>query len=654
MKNNFFNFLILILILSFCDTSAQVIKQAKKDSLQTITKQSNSLSKVKHYLNLSDKFSTVNLDSCLIYAQKAHAESNKIKSDSVYADVYNNLANSYEYKGMADSALVYHLRALSKRKILGNQIAIADSYNNLGVAYDQLGKFKEALYYYFKALKIYENQKDLTKTAMVNANIGIIYKQQKSFDKAYFYYKKANEIYVNQQDDFGIMVTSGNIGSVLIDLKRFEESISYSEKAQEGYEKLKYDRYVPYSISNIGIAYDSLKQFEQAEKMYQKSIDLHKKYGNHFETANILNALSTCLIKQKRFKESIAYSNESLAFINKTDAKKLLVSQLQNLAKAHAGLGDFNTAFSYSEQYNKIKDTLFENEKTKAIFELETRYETEKKEKDLANEKVKVTQRELELKRKNMLLYVAFGLGLTFLIIGYLLYKQQKLKNIQLKKESDLKAALVKIETQNKLQEQRLQISRDLHDNIGSQLTFIISSIDNLKYFDLAKEKLNLKFDSISGFTKNTIIELRDTIWAMNKNAITVEDLQIRIANFIENAQLATNGISFDFVKGTTGNTDNIFSSVEGMNIYRIIQEAINNAVKYANATHIEVTFSQEESGYTFVISDNGVGFSESEIQHGNGLNNMKKRALDLHANLMITSKTNEGTKVTLKKQQTE
>ena len=90
------------------------------------------------------------------------------------------------------------------------------------------------------------------------------------------------------------------------------------------------------------------------------------------------------------------------------------------------------------------------------------------------------------------------------------------------------------------MQEQRLNISRDLHDNIGAQLTFIISSVDNIKYaFDITNEKLDSKLNNISSFAKDTIVELRDTIWAMNSNEISFEDLEIRINNYIEKAKEA-------------------------------------------------------------------------------------------------------------------
>ena len=224
--------------------------------------------------------------------------------------------------------------------------------------------------------------------------------------------------------------------------------------------------------------------------------------------------------------------------------------------------------------------------------------------------------------------------------------KNQKMKTLQLQKENELKDALLKIETQNRLQEQRLQISRDLHDNIGAQLTFIISSVDSLKYaFADGNPRLEDKLNNISSFTKETIYELRDTIWAMNKEEITIEDLKTRISNFIDNAQLSLNGIRFNFNFDTKSFQS--FTSRDGMNIYRLIQEAVNNAIKHANASHIDVSFIESDNKITIVVSDNGKGFDLTTTEIGNGLNTMKKRASELKGNFNIEA-SEKGTKIYL------
>ena len=271
----------------------------------------------------------------------------------------------------------------------------------------------------------------------------------------------------------------------------------------------------------------------------------------------------------------------------------------------------------------------------------------------------------MEVRKKNNLIYGVGGGALLLGLLGYLFYNQQRLKNRQQVKEYELEKALVKIETQNRLQEQRLRISRDLHDNIGSQLTFITSSLDNLKYGMKDEEvKTKEKLTEIGAFTKTTINELRDTIWAMNKEKITFEDLEARLGNLLDQARTASSEINFDLIISPEINREDALSSVEGMNLYRIIQEAINNAIKYAEANHITVTLSRNRTGEIHdqrenkvinqtnleaAIVDNGKGFNTESPELGNGLTNMKKRINEIQGEIDIASSIGKGTTVKLR-----
>jgi signal transduction histidine kinase len=215
-------------------------------------------------------------------------------------------------------------------------------------------------------------------------------------------------------------------------------------------------------------------------------------------------------------------------------------------------------------------------------------------------------------------------------------------------KDTQLKTALAEIETQNKLQEQRLRISRDLHDNIGSQLTFVISSLDNLKFGKKLPKGIADKLAMIGEFTSGTIHELRDTIWAMNKSDITLEDLLVRLSNYIDKANLASNGVEFKLEKTNITDSEISFSSLKGMNIYRIVQEAFNNSLKYSNSKVIELSIRDLTNTLEFEIKDYGKGFDVTEVAMGNGLNNMKKRAKDIDAEISIHSEKDSGTTVLL------
>ena len=312
------------------------------------------------------------------------------------------------------------------------------------------------------------------------------------------------------------------------------------------------------------------------------------------------------------------------------------------LSHVYVNQGNIDSVNYYTNKFHESRFKLTKEQIINSTQELDAKYQNEKKKKELI-------ESQAVIKEKNLLIYGTSLLAVILAILGYLLFSQQKLKNQQLQKETQLKDALHQIATQNKLQEQRLYISRDLHDNIGAQLTFIISTLDNIKYALKDKnEKITGKLQGISSFTLNTIYELRDTIWAMNKTDISFEDLKSRISNYISNAQELTENIDFTFSVEENISQKYHFTSVQGMNLYRIIQEAVNNSLKHAQANKIKVEISETEAQLMIRIKDNGQGFEMDEVEINNGLTNMKKRAKEIQVLYTLESNKNQGTTVQL------
>lgn len=632
-KYLFFLILLIVSFSAYAQKSEHII-----DSLKKALNKGDNNKQFMTLTNLSDEYSNSNLDKAEYYSYKALRKAQSIKNDTFIALSYNNIGNIHQYKSELDSALFFHKKALIIRQSIKDSIGIADAFNNIGIVYDTKGQYPDALKYYFKALYYYEKKENIAKQAMANTNIGIVYKAQKEYNKALTYYKNAYNLYVKDKNEMGITISSGNLGSILINFGKYHESLKYSEIAKKGYKKLGYDRYIGYPVFNIAVVYDSLHQFKTANKNYIETIQLHEKFKNNYEISEASISYANCLIKQKRYVESMGLSNKGVEYAKKSDAYLLVVEGYKNLSKANAALGNFSQAYLFSNLYNIGKDSLFANEKTKTVFELETKYQTTKKEKLLL-------EKEAEAKQKNTLIIGISLLAFFIALIGFLIYRQQKQKNFQQKQEYKLKQEISKIETQNKLQEQRLNISRDLHDNIGAQLTFIISSVDNIKYaFDITNEKLDNKLTNISSFAKETIVELRDTIWAMNSNEISFEDLEIRINNYIEKAKEAKDQISFSFAFDPVLKAQKL-TSIQGMNIYRTIQEAMNNAIKYAEASVVFINAKEVGNQTKITIQDNGIGFDEKTIEKGNGLKNMQKRIEEIGGEFHLSS-SNEGTRI--------
>lgn len=631
------HYILLIIGWLFCVNFSH--SQNRIDSLKKVLKTAKEVDKFKLLNDIADEYSNSDLDLAMKFAKQSLLQAQKSERNQHIALAYNSIANVFQYQSQLDSALTYHRKALQLRMQLNDSLGIADSFNNIGIANDQKAIYPEALTNYFKALHIYEKKNDLEKQAMVNTNIGIVYKAQKDYKKALKYYQEAYRIYTEIKNDFGITVSSGNLGSILINFKKYNESIKYSQISREGYKKLGYDRFEGYPISNIAVVYDSLHQFPKANANYIESIRIHEKYNNGYEVADISKAFADCLFKQKRYNEVIQYANKAVEFGKKSDGNLLVIEAYEILAKAYQMTGDYQKAYAFSRLYSKGKDEVFESEKTKTVFELEAKYQTEKKEKLLL-------KKEVEAKKKNTTILVLSLLAIFTALLGFLIYRQQRLKNKQQEQEFQLKSAIAQIENQNQLQEQRLSISRDLHDNIGAQLTFVISSVDNLKYGNqISDNRVVNQLTKISDFTKSTIIELRDTIWAMNNNEFSFDDLRSRIFNFIEKAKSAKEEVLFKF-NVDSQLSDTRFTSLVGINVYRVIQEAINNAIKYSDAKNITVEVEKNNNQIKITIQDDGKGFDLDTADLGNGIQNMKKRIEDVGGTFELVSEPNKGTQI--------
>lgn len=637
------HFLVLFFFISqFCfsqnskaiDSLIQVSKNPKNDSIQFLA-----------FHKLSIHYFDSDLKKALYYNNLEFKLAKKHNSNLYFAKNHNIRGIIYDINGDLDSAFVSYQKALVYAKKANDKLLIASVYNNFGLLDWNKSNFLKAIQYYNKALRIFEEIAEKKGQSEALSNIGLVYQSFKDYKNAEKYLYKSLEIKKAIKDDYGLSVSYTNLGVLFDDLKNYDKAILNYKKAIEYKRILNDQRGIAIANNNLSQAYLNLDKNVEAEKCLLESIAITKKINATSLLAYAYIGITNVYIQNKNIKKAIE-SNDLATIYNAKIGDKLGLSGIFKQKEEIAVLqNNYKLAYNFSKKAMSISDTLRNKETQESVAEIENKYQVEKKEKELLESKAKLVQKDIETKQKTNQLIIASILALAFLIIGFLIYKQQKQKNQQQAQENDLKLAIEKIENQNKLQEQRLSISRDLHDNIGSQLTFIISSVDNVKYgFDITNEKLDNKLTNISSFAKDTILELRDTIWAMNSNEISYEDLEIRINNFIEKAKLSQENISFSFAIDENLKTKKL-SSVEGMNVYRTIQEAINNAIKYAEADVISVIIKQRANQTAINIKDNGKGFDIETIEKGNGLNNMKKRIEEIEGKFDLIS-SNDGTKI--------
>lgn len=423
--------------------------------------------------------------------------------------------------------------------------------------------------------------------------------------------------------------------------QEYDSAFYFYNKGLQIKEKIKDSLGIPYSLNNIAGIFVIRKKFEEAKLLYDRAIEIRIRLKDQIGITENYTYYGDLYAMQKQHEAAILWYQKALQKALQYHYIDLIRNNYKMISENYEAINNQKEALYHFKKYTQYKDSLLNKDTNSKIAELEVKFETNKKEKLLL-------QKEIEAKEQKNILIAVSLLAIFIGLIGFLIYRQQKLKNRQLEQEFQLKSAIAQIETQNQLQEQRLTISRDLHDNIGAQLTFIISSVDNIKYaFDIQNVKLDSKLQSISNFAKSTIVELRDTIWAMNANEITFEDLQVRMLNFIENAKTARENIDFQFSIDKDLNSLQL-NSIFGMNLYRTLQEAINNALKYAHPTQINVTVQKFDNSITIQILDNGVGFDLETVVKGNGLLNMQNRIESIGGIFKLQSEIGKGTSVSI------
>ena len=523
------------------------------------------------------------------------------------AEIYDKLALINSYLGNYDKRIEYRLKVIKIYEELEDEVLLGNAYSKYGFSL-RANNIDNALLYMRKAIHLLEKKQDSTGLSLTYDNYGILLEEVGKTDSAIYYYQQALNIKRAQKDSIGIPFALGHLSGAYAQKKEFKKSKAFLDEAYA----IRIKRNDTYGIAETSVQfadlYYSQGKYTEAAKWYKKSYEegIANNYIHLAQYASFF--LSDCLEK----------TNQP------------------------------NKAIKYLKISHNLQDSLLNEKSNKAIAQLEIQYETEKKEKLLAEQEVMLTKEQLRVKQRN---YTLLGLGLVLIfisVLSYYIYKQQKFKQEKLIEENRLKDELARIALQNKLHEERTRISKDLHDNIGSQLTFIISSVDNMSYlFKTADKKLRERLTGIADFSRTTITELRDTIWALNKDEISFDDLKSRLFNYVENAKIVKENIKFNF--DVLVNQSINFNPMQGVTIFRIVQEAINNSLKYSAATKINVLLYEEKGKLCLLIEDDGIGFDMNKVNLGNGLENMKNRAHSINADFILDSAPDRGTKIILK-----
>lgn len=629
---------IIILLFTYISFNAQIKKEI--DSLETLLKNTKDETiKIHIFSKLSDIYYLYDRSKSDYYKKQLKDLSHNLKSDLGFTTLYLDEGFHYASNNQIQQSILSYKKALFFAKRGKLDIAMASCYNNFGVLEKLNSNYKISIANYIECMKIYERKKMPKYVYLQLIQMIDLYVILKDIPNAQRFILKASSIMVNLKENYKFHLFYECLGKFHKLKKNYILAIKYFKKSIYTYKKYA-NLENTYVYSDLALTYMEIKDYKNAKLYLSKYAKFMPKDPEFEVIAGYYQALTQYYIETKDYTKAKETNTKAKIIFEKSSNEMGILNIYQNKVKIAVAQKEYQDAYNYNLKANEIEKKIANKEIKLAIAEIDIKYETLKKEKLLLKNKA-------EAKTRNILLVAITVLVIFLITFGYLIFRKQKLEIKQKRKENELQEALSKIEIQNKLQEQRLHISRDLHDNIGSQLTFIASSVENIKYsFDNNNPNLNVKIESISNFAKDTILELRETIWAMNNNDMSFEDLQTKIKILINKAKEIHPKIIFD-PQFDDSLKEKKFKSLEIINTYRCIQEALNNALKHAKASQIHIKTAQIQEYVQIVIQDNGQGFDLDENEDGNGLANMEKRITDIGGTFKILS-SSEGTQITI------
>jgi len=427
----------------------------------------------------------------------------------------------------------------------------------------------------------------------------------------------------------------GHMGTCFLRLEEKEKALNVFQKSEANARLASDSVSIGYILDDLGSLLSEMGKKEKGKKLLLEALEIRKALKDTFPLAINLNNLGEYHLSEKDHKNAKTYFESSLELSTKKQYLDLAIHTSKLLSTVYENENQHKKAYDLKKQEMQMMDTLYSINRAKSLAEIETKYETAQKDKAILEQQQTIQQKELDLRTRN--LWFVSSLGLLLLIAGFLFFLFKRKEAIAKRAALELKLAEEKERTH--LQEERLRISRELHDNIGSYLTLINASIEQLP--EMSSAQIAENYPDLQKALSLSMRELRKTVWLLNNQEISIDALALRLRDFFK--PLNQNGTKIT-VK-LKENTEKTLTDIQATHLFRIVQEAVNNAYKYSQAQniciHLEFT-----NKICFSIIDDGIGFEVMTIQNGNGLQNMQTRMKELKGEIQVLSEVGKGTKV--------
>lgn len=657
-KRSLYFILLILSILNSQQMFAQIDKKTK-DSLLAIglkkKPDSNSVLAIKTLQRTY--FNAGLIDSAFNYAHLAIAITKKIDDAPGLARAYFNLGSVYTNLHQHDSAFYYTSLAKNEALKQKDTFLLVHCYSNFAMQYRYQSDYEKSLEYAIKGAQIAEHSSDSAIIKIIPPlywSIGAALKAQRHFSKTIEYNKKALT-YTNYLDEqrYRILLLL-EITDAYLKLDQVEQAGPYMAMAVKENDLFNNIILDIQTRNTQGFYYNKLGRKDLALKAYLHSYQLCDGSRNNDLKSNVANNIAITYLDQKQYSKAQLFAEEANAISVHSKQYIIAATSFDILKRIAYTNENYKLALRYAVQYKNYSDSALNETTQKQIVSLERKFETKKKEKEIADLTIANTSKELAVANRNRWLLGGGLSAVLLLVVLGSLYRNSQHKRLLAKKENALHLEQIKfLERQQQIvslqsmvngqETERTRIAKDLHDGLGGLFSTIKMYFNTLKHeqpglkdetlFEKSHELIDTASEEVRRIAHNLMPEglmklgLIPALRDMCANISAGKLLQVKLQSYGMEARMN--------------------ASTEIM-LYRILQELLNNIIKHAQATKVIVQFNREADRLTVTVEDNGHGFDlkQTDKNKHTGLESIKSRVDFLNGTISIDSEAEVGTTI--------
>ena len=557
------------------------------------------------------------------------------------ATIYFDQVKEYSEQGQKGSATFY----LEKLELFANNASdykkIIEAFRIYGHLLEEEGSYDACIDLYRKGVDYANQYGDRKYASMMLIDISQAYRIFHNYDLALEYGKEALLVLGDQiNTDIQQRINAQSIVAAAFTEKGLLDSaLKYQLELMDFLPQID-SAQLRGNMINLGYTYMELGQLEECRYWTEAGLRYFKD-GVPYELATVYTNLAMYGNRADKLPYSLRMFDSALFYMDKSPYIETLVWIYEERAEVYEKMKKYDLAIKDLESLQMVKDSIFKTERDLTVQEMEAKYQADKKEQQIANQSLMLAE-EKALNQRNSFFILALLLALAVIVVVVLYYRNVLSKKQQQQlHQKDLEAKALQMNAIISSQEnERKRFASDLHDGFGQMISILKMNVESLKnngtdkaersdIFNKSKEMLDEMYDELRGICFNLMPQ------TLVKNGL-IEALKEFASRINVSGKVNVEIHSF-------GMEDRL-TDLQEISLYRVIQEWVNNTLKYGDATNISIQITRDEVEMTLTIEDNGMGFDKNLLfdSKGNGWKNIQSRANLIQSEIEMDTKENQ------------